>query len=67
MTVKVWKYSLCVCMAEVPSQDEKGLRVGCLLLADVHVQFTRCHSPVVVVVIAPAGGDIKHCDCLLPQ
>uniref|UniRef100_A0A3P9C563 Rab3 GTPase-activating protein catalytic subunit n=1 Tax=Maylandia zebra TaxID=106582 RepID=A0A3P9C563_9CICH len=50
------KSSPFVCMIEIPSQDEKSIRMGCLLLTDVLVQFIQCLIPVVDI---GGGRDIE--------
>ncbi|KAL7868536.1 hypothetical protein SRHO_G00099200 [Serrasalmus rhombeus] len=41
--------TLWVCMIEVSSQDEKNIRVGCLLPTDVSIQLIQCFTPIVVI------------------
>ncbi len=42
---------------KIPSQDEEGIRVGCLLFTDVLVEFVQCFTPVV----GGAGRDVYSC------
>ncbi len=54
-------------MVKIPSQDEKSIWVGCLLLTDVLVQIIQCLTPVVVV---GAGRDVysnKQYGCIFPR
>lgn len=44
----------------IPSQDEEGIREGCLLIADEQVMFLRCLMPVVGGA-GVVGGGLNSC------
>ena len=47
VSMELWKHAFGVGVVEIPSQDEEGIWVGCLLLTDVLVEFIQCLTPVV--------------------
>lgn len=59
MSMQLWKYTIKVSMVKIPSQDEKDIRVGLLLLTDVLIEFTQCLTPVV----GGARRDVYCCYC----
>ena len=55
VSVELWKHALGVGVVEIPSQNEEGIWVGCLLVTDVPVEFIQCLAPVV-----GARGDVLY-------
>lgn len=56
ISMELWKHVLGVNMVKTPSQNEEGIRVGCLLFTDVLMEFVLCLTPVV----GGAGRDVQY-------
>ena len=54
MSVELWKHALGVGVVEIPSQNEEGIRVGCLLVTDVLMELIQC----LTLLLLEPGGDV---------